>query len=60
MQIDILMNELFGVHAEEVYWFLYEFQEGKSSGPHAIEADGTKYTFKTNEDYYEYLSFRKE
>ena len=53
--IDLLVNMLFKKDADEVKWFLTEFTAGKSSGPHIILADGTEFTFKTNEDYYEYL-----
>jgi len=55
MQRDALIEELFGDMAEDVYWFLYEFEAGKTPGPHLQLADGTKYTFVTDESYYEYL-----
>lgn len=55
MQVDCLMEALFGNMIEDVCWFLYEFKAGKSSGPHCILKDGTEYTFNTNEDYYDYL-----
>jgi hypothetical protein len=55
MQRDVLIEELFGDMAEDVFWFLYEFEAGKSPGPHLILADGIKYTFVTDESYYEYL-----
>jgi hypothetical protein len=54
-QNDLLINALFGDMAEDVTWFLYEFTPGKSPGPHCILADGTEYTYNTNEDYYKYL-----
>ena len=54
-QSDMLIDALFGDHAEDVTWFLYEFTAGKSAGPHCILADGTEYTYNTNEDYYAYL-----
>lgn len=55
LQKDMLIRALFGDMAEDVMWFLYEFKAGKSAGPHCILADGTKYTYNTNEDYYAYL-----
>jgi hypothetical protein len=55
MQKDILIDQLFGDMAEDVLWFLYEFEAGKSPGPHCILADGTEYVYNTNEDYYAYL-----
>ena len=55
-QIDMMVESLFGDMAEDVFWFLYEYhQETASNGPHLILQNGTEYTFKTNEDYYEYL-----
>jgi hypothetical protein len=59
-QKDLLIEHLFGEHAEDVTWFLYEFSEGKTPGPHCRLADGTEYTYNTNEDYYEYLKGLKE
>ena len=54
--VDTLINALFGDAYEDVAWFLYEYHaERASAGPHLILADGTEYTFKTNEDYYQYL-----
>jgi hypothetical protein len=55
MQKDLLIDQLFGDMAEDVFWFLYEFEAGKSPGPHCILADGTEYVYNTNEDYYAYL-----
>lgn len=55
MQKDLLISQLFGDMAEDVMWFLYEFEAGKSPGPHCILADGTEYVYNTNEDYYAYL-----
>lgn len=55
MQKDALINQLFGDMADDVMWFLYEFEAGKSAGPHCILADGTQYVYNTNEDYYRYL-----
>jgi hypothetical protein len=54
-QNDLLIDHLFGEFTEDVSWFLYEFEAGKSPGPHCRLADGTEYTYNTNEDYYEYL-----
>ena len=54
-QKDLLLEGLFGEYAEDVCWFLYEFKAGKHKGPHLILADGTEYTYNSNEDYYEYL-----
>ena len=56
MQRDLLINQLFGDMADDVTWFLYEFEAGKSPGPHCILADGTEYVYNTNEDYYTYLT----
>jgi len=53
--VDTLMSELFGDMYEDVNWFLYEFKAGSSTGPHCIHPDGTVYTYKSNDDYYEYL-----
>ena len=53
-QIAVLLDALFGDLAEDVMWFLYEFEAG-STGPHVVLHDGTEHTFFTNEDYYEYL-----
>ena len=55
LQRDYLVDVLFGVMAEDVQWFLYEFIAGKSPGPHCVLPDGTEFTYNTNEDYYEYL-----
>ena len=56
IQKDRLINALFKKHTEEVYWFLYEYDENKQfTGPHIIQEDGTPYTFQSNEDYYLYL-----
>ena len=54
-QKDLLIQHLFGEAAEDILWFLYEFTAGKSPGPHCILANGTEFTYTTNEDYYEYL-----
>jgi hypothetical protein len=55
LQKDMLIDVMFGDMAEDVSWFLYEFEAGKSAGPHCITAGGTEYTYHTNEDYYKYL-----
>jgi hypothetical protein len=54
-QNEMLIESLFGEHGEEVFWFLYEFTLGRSTGPHIKHSDGTEYTFTTYEDYYNYL-----
>lgn len=54
-QRDLLIKRMFGKMAEDVEWFLYEFEAGKSPGPHCIMPDNTSYTYNTNEDYYQYL-----
>ena len=54
-QRDLLIKALFEDMTEDVEWFLYEFEAGKSPGPHCITENGTEYTFLTNEDYYNYL-----
>lgn len=54
-QVDLVIAQLFGDMAEDVCWFLYEFEAGQSPGPHVILADGKAYTYITDEDYYEYL-----
>ena len=55
LQKDMLMDLLFGEMVEDVSWFLYDFEAGKSTGPHCIAADGTEYFYHTDEDYYKYL-----
>ena len=55
MQKDMLINLVFGDMTDDVSWFLYEFEAGKSPGPHCITADGTEYFYHTDEDYYKYL-----
>jgi hypothetical protein len=59
-QRDLLIKALFGDMSEDIEWFLYEFEAGKSPGPHCILANGKAYTFKTNEDYYNYLEEQDE
>lgn len=54
-QKELLINALFGDMAEDVSWFLFEFEAGKSPGPHCITKDGKEYFYHTDEDYYEYL-----
>lgn len=54
-QKEVLINALFGDMAEDVSWFLFEFQAGKSLGPHLITEEGKEYFYHTDEDYYEYL-----
>lgn len=56
IQRDQLMKAVFGdEYYEEVCWFFYEFEAGKTSGPHCRLPCGTEYTFKTDEDYFKYL-----
>lgn len=55
MRAQFLMEKLFGDELESVYWFLYDYNHKKDSSPHITHKDGTEYTFKTDEDYYEYL-----
>ncbi len=55
MQKDMLIDLLFGDMADDVSWFLYEFEAGKSTGPHCITADGTEHFYHTDDDYYKYL-----
>lgn len=55
LQKDALINQLFGDMADDVMWFLYEFEAGKIAGPHCVHPDGTQYVYNTNEDYYTYL-----
>ena len=56
MQVDIMLQALFGTkYYEEVCWFLYEFEAGKSKGPHVRLPCGTHYCFLTDDDYYTYL-----
>jgi hypothetical protein len=51
----ILTDKLFEGIEEDIYWFLYDFEAGRTEGPHIIDATGKKWTFKTNKDYYKYL-----
>jgi hypothetical protein len=50
-----LIEGLFGKDVDRVYWLLYDYDNVRDSSPHITHADGTEYTFKTDEDYYEYL-----
>lgn len=55
-QRDELIKAVFGdKYYEEVCWFLYEFEAGKSQGPHVRLPCGTHYIFLTDDDYYTYL-----
>lgn len=49
-----LTSALFGSYLEDVNWFLYEFDNVKNSLVHVLE-NGVEYTFKTDEDFYEYI-----
>jgi hypothetical protein len=53
--VQILTDKVFEGVEEDIYWFLYDFEAGKTNGPHIIDATGQKYTFKTNKAYYKYL-----
>lgn len=55
IQRDVLIEAAFGNCKEDVFWFLYEFNICKTTGPHIITQDGTEYTFNTDEDFYKYL-----
>jgi hypothetical protein len=55
MKSQELLEGLFGEDIGDVYWLLYEYDNVKDSSPHVTHADGTEYTFKTDEDYYTYL-----
>jgi len=54
-QVDVLLKALFGSLYEDVAWFLYEFEAGKTPGPHLRLATGAEYVFLTDEDYFKYL-----
>ena len=49
-----LTSALFGLYIEDVNWFLYEFDNVKESLVHVVDND-VEYTFKTDEDFYEYI-----
>jgi hypothetical protein len=53
--VHLLTDKVFESFEEDIYWFLYEFEAGRTKGPHIIDATGKKWTFKTNKDYYKYL-----
>jgi hypothetical protein len=53
--VQMLTDKVFEGFEEEIYWFLYEFEAGKTEGPHVIDHIGREWTFKSNKDYYEYL-----
>jgi hypothetical protein len=55
IQRTLLIRALFGDYTESVEWFLYEFEPGKTPGPHCIHADGTEFVYETDEDFYKYL-----
>jgi len=52
-----LIGELFTESYEDIFWFLHEFEAGKTPGPHIIHKDGTEFTFNYNEDFYKYMVF---
>jgi hypothetical protein len=47
----LLMREAFGALADDVIWFMYEFQNGYS----IVEADGTEHCFGSDEEFYVYF-----
>jgi uncharacterized protein (UPF0216 family) len=55
LRAQFLMEALFGDALEDVYWFLYDYDNIKDRSPHITHKDGTEYTFETDEDYYKYL-----
>lgn len=55
IQRTAMIQALFGDLTEDIEWFLYEFEPGKSKGPHLRYPDGTEFTFTTDDDYYKYL-----
>jgi hypothetical protein len=55
MKSEELLRGLFGEDLDAVYWILYDYDNVKNASPHITHADGTEYTFKTDEDYYTYL-----
>jgi hypothetical protein len=55
MTIQILTNSVFHGVEEDVYWFLYDFEAGRSEGPHIIDATGKEWFIRSDDDYYEYL-----
>jgi hypothetical protein len=55
MKSQELLEALFGEDIDAVYWLLYDYDSVKDDGPHITHADGTEYTFETDEDYYKYL-----
>jgi len=54
MKSDLLIRALFGGNSEEIFWFLYEWKDGKKS-PQIWLADGTPIILETEEQYYKYL-----
>lgn len=56
---DKMCDELVRAHfkdmATDIFWFLYEFEAGKTEGPHITTADSVEWTFNSNDDYYKYL-----
>jgi hypothetical protein len=53
---DMLLNAFFKDDVEDVRWWLYDFDIiNASTGPHIITVNGIKWTFKTDEDFYNYL-----
>lgn len=48
--LNLMIKELFGIHADSVEWLLYEWREDLSCG-----IDGCIFDIKSPEEYYEYL-----
>lgn len=46
---DMLITEHFGEYSEDVFWLLYEFEEGKE---YSLEINGKQHTISTLEDYF--------
>jgi hypothetical protein len=61
VQRDRLIGELFNESSvfEDIFWFLYEFEAGKTPGPHIVRPNGIEFTFNYNEDFYKYLVFKE-
>lgn len=51
---DLLIHALFKEKAEDIFWFIYEWEPGKKT-PQIWLADDTEIILETEEDYYKYL-----
>lgn len=47
---DLLITEYFEEYAEDVFWLMYEFEEGKS---YQLEINDKQYTISSLEDYFD-------